>query len=154
MLSLSDPAKIFLAFKSSYLLFFQTLPIKLELGLQSGGQLTIDSNLPRPINWLRIVRLCCAFYQPLQHPVEQCWVKVTCFDFSSSIFIFLGHILSTGVVAPNSVKLSRYAQYFILFFWLIGHNDWHRWWHWNNLSLCFVVSNLSCLGYGWGCPNH
>jgi hypothetical protein len=27
-----------------------------------------------------------------------------CWDFSSSIFILLGHILSTGVVAPNSVK--------------------------------------------------
>jgi hypothetical protein len=86
--------------------FFPTPPIKLKLGH------TTISNTPGPIKLssqsMAGVRLCCAFYQPV-HPFNKCWAKTTlliqgtCFHFSSSNFLLLGHILSIGGAALVSL---------------------------------------------------
>jgi hypothetical protein len=89
--------------------FFPTPPIKLKLGHRWD---TTNSNTPGP-NQLSSqsmagVRLCCAFHQPV-HPFSKCWAKTTlliqgtCFDFSSSNFLLLGHILSIGGAALVSL---------------------------------------------------
>lgn len=50
------------------------------------------------------VKLCCAFYQPLQlckdvEPKPFSWTKLECFDFTSSNFNLQGHILCTSGVS-------------------------------------------------------
>ncbi len=105
--SVHDPAKYF--WHPRLIIYF--FPIRLKLGLQTGERLLIGAHLDISnylANQTAGVRLCCAFYRA-QNPAGPnpfCWAKPACFNFSSSNFVLLGHILCTSGSALTLVLSS------------------------------------------------
>ncbi len=112
VLRVGYPAKIFLACRISDLLFCFNPTHRTKMGTSNRWE-TASINPLKPIKLFSQSitggRLCCAFYQP-QHPSGNagsksfCSAKLACFDFSSSNFLLLGHIPSTGGVALTYMK--------------------------------------------------
>jgi hypothetical protein len=100
---------------------FQSLPIKLNLGLQWIGD-NSQKNHREQSRWLAnqkqgvavrsyllhfslaSVQLCCASYKPQQNRAKKCWAKLACFDIQ---FLFAGsHTEHPWSCSSTSVMMS------------------------------------------------